>query len=353
MLCGCNSDSNDNENEIRIVSQFTNLCNNGELYSDSGKAVFFDFISMVSSPLCARPNCTHTDAEVCSAYNMGICPFIYNDKIYYFMHDIFVDKDGTFREKSDIYVADLDGTNRQAVKTIYDMRLADISPMCIIGNELYVSAISHTFSEYGGYGDEQACEAYLCKYNFDTNTFTSIKSFGMNYSVGLYFYGVYNNCIYMTHSYKTESTVFTFETTTSNSQDTFIRENIKFDLETFEISQSDLSEIHAITNGWCIMGDENETVFLNEDGRQIISEESVYDFIYIVNDIAFVEYYGYCIDLSDGKKYAVVKPENPDQRYTVKDYIGEKYIVAITDYEKGSKNYAAFTKNELIKEEIK
>lgn len=349
LLSGCNSKVTRNENQIREISYFSNLCNNGELYMDNDKAVFYDFHSMTAAPLCPKPNCSHNNSKTCSAYNMYGVPFIYNNKIYYFVSDIIDDGNNNFSDTTDVYTSDLDGTNRSVANTIENLCLEEVSNMFIVGNDLYLFAVKHNFSEYGGYGSEQTKEIHFCKFNLSDYSLTDMVLLGTDYSNSGYILGAFNDSIYFYYSYL-------------ENPDTLLDCNIfkhkeyKYDLKSEEISECDIDDIHMISNGWIITKKDSDCTMRNENGKEITIDEKCSDFDSIVNDIAFSGYYGYCVNLADGKKcklnFSDENTQNAVVRYTVKDYIDGKYIVQVQHYAENSRDYISLTEKELIGEEI-
>lgn len=348
LLSGCKSKVTQNEGQIREISSFSNLCNNGELYMDNDKAVFCDFLSMTSSPLCSKPNCPHNSEKVCSAYNMYGVPFLYNEKIYYFVSEVIDNGDKAFSDTADVYISDTDGTNRSVVKTIENLCPEEGSNMFVVGNNLYLFVVKHSFSEYGGFGSEQAKEVRFCKFDLSDYTLTDIALLGTDYSNSGYILGVYNGSIYFNYSYLEEPGV-DFENTD------FKHKVYKYNLKSEEMAQCDIDGIHMISNGWIIIKNGSGCIIRNENGEEMTLEENYSDFDCIVNDIAFSGYYGYCVDLKSGKKYSLNFGDENSQnsRYIVKDHIDGRYIVGVQNYADNSREYISLTENELLGEETK
>lgn len=354
LLSGCNPRVTYNENQIREISYFSNLCNNGELYMDNDKAVFYDFHSMTAALLCSKPNCLHNSEKTCSAYNMHGVPFIYNNKIYYFVSDIIDDGNKNFSDTTDVYTSDLDGTNRSVVNTFEDFCLEEASKMFIVGNDLYLFAVKHNFSEYGGFGSEQTKEVLFCKFNLSDKSLTDLASLGTDYSNNGYILGVFNNSIYFYYSYL-DNPINYSDVISENV--TFKYKKYKYNLKSEEISECDIDNISLISGGWIITENDLVCTMLNEEGQEITIDEKNNDFDCVINDIAFSGYYGYCVDLASGKKYRLnftnENTQNVNVRYTVKEYIDDKYIVQVQNYAENNRDYISLTENELIGEEIK
>lgn len=354
LLSGCSSEVTQNENQIREISHFSNLCNNGELYMDNGKAVFYDFLSMTSAPLCSKPNCLHNSGKTCSAYNMYGIPFIYNEKIYYFVSDIINDGSNNFSDTTDAYTADLDGTNRSVVNTFENWAFETAPGMYIVGNELYLFVVKHAFDEYGGCGSEQTKEVHFCKFNLSDYALTDLALLGTDYSNNGRILGVFNNSIYFYYSYL-DNPVSYLDIQFENID--YKHKEYKYDLKSEEISECDIDNIHAISRGWMIIKNGSGCIMRNEKGEETAVDEKCNDFDCVVNDIAFSGYYGYCVNLESGKKFRLNftddNTQNANLRYMVKDYIDGKYIVWAENYAENSRDYISLTENELVGEEIK
>lgn len=351
LLSGCNSDAAQNEAQSREISRFSNLCSNGELYMDINKAMFYDFLSMTAAPLCSKPNCPHTDDKTCSAYNMHGIPFIYNEKIYYFDSEIIDDGNNNFSDTTDIYISDLDGTDRSVVKTIENLWLEEVSNMFIVGNNLYLFAEKHNFSEHGEHGREQTTEIRFCKFNLSDYSFTDIALLGTDYSNKGHILGVFNDSIYFYYDYLENPEPLT------GCIIYYKHKEYKYDLKSKEITESDIDNIRAILSGWVITENDSSCTMRNEEGKEITLENRYSFFDCIVNDIAFSGG-DYCVDTADGKKYSLNLNDRDEDvqinvpEYRVKDYIDGKYIVQVRNYAENSIDYISLAEDELIGEEI-
>ena len=78
MLSGCAKKSEaPSENNTRIVWNYGNAYENGMLQTDSMERLsFFDFDTFQSVLLCSKPNCTHKNADECSAFGMKNHPIL-------------------------------------------------------------------------------------------------------------------------------------------------------------------------------------------------------------------------------------------------------------------------------------
>lgn len=353
LMSSCSSQPQDN-GEIREISSFTNLCNNGELYVDNDKVVFYDFMSMTSSPVCSKPNCAHNSSKTCSAYDMYGVPFIYNDKIYYFDTNIEDNGDDSYSDTTDVYTAALNGADRNVINTFDELCFYPESGMYLVGGDLYLFAAKHSFSPYGSYGGEQKAEIHLCRYNLPDNSLTDILLLGNDYLNGGTFFGVFDGCIYLSYSYSEEPIRYQDIFTEIEKAD-FKYRTYKYDLKSKEIVQCDIDNIHSISGGWMIIEDGSNCIMRNEKGEEAAVDEACGSFDCIINDKAFSGYYGFCIDLPSGEKhklnFAGEDAPTANIRYEVKDYIDGRYIIQAINYAENSREYISLTEDELIGEE--
>ena len=81
---------------IKYITTGTNYYNDGVIYG-SENAMYLDFKTMETSPICAVPNCKHNDSE-CLSYKIGRIPIMYNDSIYFFESSCYVKENSNGRE---------------------------------------------------------------------------------------------------------------------------------------------------------------------------------------------------------------------------------------------------------------
>lgn len=351
LLSGCNNSEKEiNGSEVREVSVFSNLCNNGTLYNESDDRVMFcDFVSMQSACLCSKSNCSHRDPDSCSAYGMGHTPFIYEDRLYFFKSEIVFDKDNKAHEKTDIYTADLDGGNRRVLLTADDIDFGYSWKMYITNGDIYFTGYRREYDEYGNQGENTAL--CFCKYNFAENKFTVIKDFfdffeeeGEIYSSGISIYGIFNNCAYIGYSYS--KTPYDMETGLKSME--FESFFIRYELDSGEFKEYGLDEKTEFNSGWAISKDEKKYTFLNEKG-ETLDVENMGQFYYIVNDVAFFD--EGCVELRGGKKHSVLIPFNEGEvRTEFVDYINGKYIAEVFDFDRQERTYKAYDFEEIVGE---
>lgn len=126
-LTGCNtkseiSSSNSNESNTIFINSDSDYYKNGCVYGNE-TTMFFDFDTLKQSPLCARPNCTHSNSD-CLAKETGDTPIFYNDYIYYLKSNYGAVREtaegSEFYIDSALYRASLDTSETEVVCEFHD-----------------------------------------------------------------------------------------------------------------------------------------------------------------------------------------------------------------------------------------
>ncbi|MBR5164170.1 MAG: hypothetical protein IKW87_01235 [Ruminococcus sp.] len=160
----------------------------GMLYHTSGLygstvEYFLDYETMKETPICAMPNCTHTNSS-CLATQMGVNPVIYNDYIYYFKSS-YNYKDVTeghqFYMNCKLYKASLDTSETQVVAEFTDCIPDDWnSDFVLIGSTLWFVGDDKNMK-----GDDYSREMhyipssetpgahFMCSIDLDTGKYTN------------------------------------------------------------------------------------------------------------------------------------------------------------------------------------
>lgn len=346
-LSGCSNETQA-KGTAREVSIYNNIYDHSEIYYNSDGIRVCDFTTLTDVPLCAKPNCAHRNRdEDCTSKNTGMCPFIYNDKLYFFSENSVRTDSETVVDKTELYAANPDGTDRAVIKE-WDLCVRDIATKFIFGDTIYFMASERVFDEYGGFGGDCLEKAILCSYNFDTDEFKEIKHFDYHYCVNLSMYGIFNNCLYFTLSYLNEP----LDDNNENIADLFISENYKYDLSG-ELSPWEDESFVSIRGGLYITQNGNTLTFKGETDEITVETAEEPPFIdTIFNNIAFSPYNGICINLNDGKMYKLGIQGDSSTGFEVKDYIDGKYIVYTIDYTQQTEKYISMDENELITEQI-
>ncbi len=81
----------DNYDEGRVIGGFDG--------NDGIPSQFLDYETMESTVLCSKPNCTHNNNE-CVAKNIGTCPIITQDGIYFFKSNYGVKEEKNGKKSS-------------------------------------------------------------------------------------------------------------------------------------------------------------------------------------------------------------------------------------------------------------
>ncbi len=340
LLTGCGDKKTDSNHSDHIVSNFTNLCNNGELYTDSADRLnFCDFETMQSAVLCPNPNCTHSGSDTCSAFGMNNHPVIYNGSLYFFESEI-VQEDNVFKYHSKIYKANTDGTNRSVVNEIDDLNIPEYVRMMVYNDIAYFPAEKVEFDEYGnttGYTTN-----YLYSYDFSSEKLTNITEICRGYSGGSWIYGAYNGKIYLSYSSSEEQLDYTDLSAFENLETHYMSYNISENI----YETSDLPVPTLVQDGYYFYVDGNSMVAVSEDKKETVISNFNYNEIALVDNKLFSAWNGVVADLGNGKVYQLKETE-----WETVDFVNNKYILEKT--EDSGKSYKAVDSKELIGDEQK
>lgn len=144
---------------------------------------FLDYETMKETPICAMPNCSHTNSS-CLASQMGVNPVIYNDYIYYFKSSYNykdVPEGHQFYMNSKLYKASLDTSETQVVAEFTDCIPDDWnSDFVLIGSTLWFvgddkNPKSTEYSEHMHYlpSSDTAGAHFMCSIDLDTGKYTN------------------------------------------------------------------------------------------------------------------------------------------------------------------------------------
>lgn len=351
-FCGCSSPSGDTGEVLfkngRIISQYTNLCNDGELYTtDSGKLIFMDFSSMQSAAICSKPNCTHTDSKTCSAFGMGEKPVFYNGSIYFLATEtVLKDKKTIFR--TSLSGADRDGTNRSVLYTI-EGYYTDVGRMFLYNGVLYFILIQCDFDENGS----QCAFSTVClfSYNFQSGKFLNIGKLCEGYSCSAWIHGLWNKRIYLSSSYsKTEIKfdIYSPDVDYINEQleKNLIKEEFQYSLDDGKLSVSDMPAPFEVKDGYYVAQNGSGIDIYKESGEKTsIDDISEMDITGgIVKEKLFMPQKGMCYDIPSGKFFAL----NLSAEQEVIYYIDGFYITKHYTCDENKCEYKKIAEVELI-----
>lgn len=327
----------------RLIN-FLKISNNGELFVDSQVRLnFFDFTIMDSVVICSKPNCRHIEEDGCSSFGMHTNPFIFNNHIYFYEHDIYMDKDGLPNFDTSIVRADLDGTNRKRLLTLEDEDLSS-SNILLMGDTLYFGMRTLDYNELSINTDDSTAKLY--SYDLKKGKLSELFSMKKGYNCSARIDGAFNGEVYFTISYQEEEYVYD---PNNYVPPEFIDETYKYRPSDGSVSERD-SEYYPFPG--CIIHFEDEGItFYFEDGKELyipdISTNSTY--ISIINDFIIDTENKFAVEISSGKRYAVDGIETGD---SIIYYMDGAYIIKWFNEGSGAYGYRKITENELIGDEI-
>lgn len=340
LLSGCAEKSAaPSGNNARIVWNYGNADERGELYTDNIERLnFVDFGNMSSTLLCSKPNCTHSNAGVCSAFGMENHPILYGDKLYFF--DVETDFDGDeVIDTTTVYKAEPDGTSRVKVCDIKGLELLRYTRMLIVGDKAYFSM------DKTGWNEEQTAtsgynEVWFCCLDLSTGTFERIEKLHEGWCSSSWIFGLYDGKVIFSYSYSEEKVPYTANV--NEIEKYFINVYKTCDIESGEISDLTLPNPLCIGGGYYVYEKDGGSVVLSENGK----ERFLPDFkgSTIENGMLFGG--EKCADLSNGKIYKLNSSDD------LVAYSGENYILKSYDFLTQTYEYIKISKEDYIGEAL-
>lgn len=344
LLCGCGGAENLSNSSGTVISLYSDICNDGELYIDNPNARlnYVDFTSMKSAIICPSPNCPHNDPNSCPSFGMMNHPLIYGGRLYFFKGSTEY-SDGKAVDSTAVYSAELDGTGKKKLGSVDEGILNHYNRAVLVDNTMYFCLTKSGYDQFGK--STQTKEISLYSYSFAENRFTRLADIGNGISAGDWLYGVFNGEIYISFSYLEK------EVTQEDFMNPDTAPQFQQILYKYNISDGSLTEckesISGIQNGWIIIKDDDGTILQSESGKDITIPTG--SDIAVVNGFAFDSTNKAAYELSSGKKYSL----NLRQEYSeVIYYIDGSYITKSLD-SAGNNVYEKIPEAEMIGEEIK
>lgn len=194
--------------DVRLSNLFTNLNLNGEFYIDyvqspiynGDRLNFIDFDTMQTTVVCPKPNCSHEDPEVCSAFGMSHHPTAYDGKIFFF-ETLYgdIDENGEATQSTAIWQAQNDGTGRVKLCTV-NYSFSDGETAAITGSKIYF--IGNSRSNISAITESDNC--HICVFDFAKNEFKDYGELCKGWNANASILGGYNGGLYISASYMTE-----------------------------------------------------------------------------------------------------------------------------------------------------
>lgn len=341
----------------RMSNRYSNLNLNGMFYPEdydgngfsAQRLWFFDFDSMKSAIMCARPNCQHNDPEVCTSFRMDRFPTVVGNKLYFFRYDSEWDSNGKLHRYQHIYKAELDGSSRIKIDTLEDIDV--IHDLVVKGSVAYFTALDEEHEDHTGVNTGYA-KAYICSYDFANEKFTNYGLLQDGYNTGAYILGEYNGGLYIRGYYVDEQDGY-------EKTGEWLRFYLRFDLETGEITDWDMpiSSINQYGNtkpmfasgGFYGYMDGDNAVIVDSEGNEMVFENyELPDNITVIpiNGYFFNVDDGTAIDLSNGEILEINKKAFPKYGYVLCYHDGSYIIYNQT----GGSNFKKVSEDEIFKE---
>lgn len=330
VLAGCSGQSDNSQQEARVVWSYSNVTDKGMLFSDNeDRLIFLDFETMNEAVLCSKPNCTHSDSQSCSSFGMSNHPILYENKLYFFDTESVIEKDETFKDITTIYKSETDGTGRVSLCTVDDLSIAPFYRMVVKGNMVYFYMVKqgNDGKQTTGYDI-----GYFCSYDLVSDEFKKIEKIYEGYHSGAWIYGLWNNKIYFSVSYANEKIPFPLgggeaehDKYLEDMKKATIDEYKAFDIETGTVTSAELPEPIYVGKRYYAYEKEGGFALLYENGEEkILGGFEKKDSISVFNGIMFNTTKGLCAKLSEGGEIHTLKI--PEEQ-SVEAYYNGSYIV--------------------------
>lgn len=293
---------------------------------------YVDFKTGLDVVVCSKPNCLHKSSD-CGSIGIIGTVVQYEDKIYWFENNYAaLDDEGRFYSSTDLWRADLDGTNRLNVSSIDD-KIIGCSNFIVHGGKLWICAKKESFNEYGVNLREN--ENWLYSYDFSSGDMKSEILLTSGKDAGAYIYGVFNDKLYYTNNHAREAYCYDFETGETEDLDFGLQGCYDGYLLTFEnktITDKDFMNVTVLT----------------EDGREIdlsgrIGNNGIPYFV-VYNDYLIAINDHVVIDMKTEKAYRLLTKD-----LTFNGGSADGYFLAAD----GEGNYQILPAEKVIGEEIK
>lgn len=308
--CGEKATFADGYETARPNTIYSNLNLNGTFYTDTydgpsymaQRLWFFDFDSMKSAIMCARPNCKHDDHDVCTAFGLHNYPTVVGNKLYFFETESECTDYTTLYSYTNIWRAELDGGSRLKFDTIDGLQMLD---MVIKGSVVYFTAKDETIKfdpEAGVQSAVDPTKYHICSYDFENKVYTDYGILAEGYNGSAYMLGEYNGGLYIRGSYDDEK-----EVDLETRNDYYLRLDLKTgEIKDWDMPISSLNEYGSVKpmfadGGFYGYMDGDNTIIFDSEGAEIVFENYELSGTRPVNGYIFNTSNGTAIDLSKGE----------------------------------------------------
>lgn len=361
------------------------LYENGLIYKNSGTAYFLDYHSFAATPLCNKPNCTHSTnsciAQIVTNFGMnGTPPLVYQDQIYYFTEsdEITEGENGqstSYEIQCQLHKIDIANGEQTIVCTFNGMEATCSSTVYLEGNTLYFVANNGALQDDNGAWSyfSSAGSQYLCSVDLDSGTFTDYgqindpakvtttlfavnkSAFGLNGEVKIN--GFYDGKLWMSYYYadSSEALIEIYNETgdfPDFSNPVWHIETVTFDLTTKELVVSNQPAVAFVDEErYVYWNTDKEQYQINgKDGEIVLHEFPRASRLDIVHDHAFDALNpSLCYNLST-EKLENIAPEYVDQGAEIITYAENAYIIQYMDEDTNTTTFASVPASELFTE---
>lgn len=344
LLTSCNTKNIDSSfNSIHSGypdSTIQYIRNNGDFYKNgviygNDKAMFLDFDTMLSIPLCSMPNCSHNTSN-CLANIVGAEPIIYNNYIYYFNSNngaVKETKEGPeFYIETKLMRASIGTSEVETICEFNDCAPPQMhgtyalngSDLYFIGDNLCPYKDEFGVISYSNVGGEH----YLCHINLDSGKYENLgsvydgdKEYEMaDSSSGANITGIYKDKMYVQYVFMKESP----DKLGITPEENWTRVNFEYDFHDNQLKESTLPAAIYVDNNSYVYLDytTKETIVISANKTYQIPHFDLYNtFATVFDEKIFFRDSWY--DLSDLSEHSLGKYKN----YDVVSYYDNCYVM--------------------------
>ncbi|MDD3613153.1 MAG: hypothetical protein PHT05_05170 [Clostridia bacterium] len=250
--CSTNKKASVNEQYL-VINNDGSYFENAMLYFSGDRLLYLDYETLDATFACNKPNCDHSDPELCTAYGKGLSPFVYKGHLYFFNQSSEWGSDGLLVHKTTLYKSKYSGTEQVKIATIDDIS-PNLGRYYLLEDTLYFTAYSYPKEAEN---DLLYIAIHLYSINLDTGEVSHLLKFkegGNNISVVVN--GVFDNKVYY-ELYYYERQIQWHEWLEDKVPEP-IHENLIFNIETGEIIENHLPSPEIIANGSYFYNEKNE-----------------------------------------------------------------------------------------------
>lgn len=355
-MSACNK-SDDTSQAWRIVTSFSKVeKDKGGMFVGNidNQLEFLDFETMQQTQICDDPTCKHLQNGDCTSNDKNNHPFIYMNKIYYFINtDIYLEND-VYLQDIQLWCSEINGSDEKQVAEFKGYSYSGYDRLLIDGDILYMCM---TVQHYDKDFNELETSIKFVSYDLKKNKINEYGEIVKGYGCGTWMFGKWDGKIIFNTStvkdirpYMEKISEFAKENELTEQeafvqfQDEYTNKVFEFDIENGNISDNKLSDPIGISNDYYFYNEDNVLKYIDSKGN----EEEISS-LSEISDIVILE--KYCVLAGGDHKYLFDAENNKCIEISNVDICAEynDHLIVVQDSDNGSISYLKKTISELEK----